>query len=85
MISEIYIATQVRQSPTNVFLASLASSDLLLLAVCLPLKMAKLFSFSWQFGPELCKLVHYTETLSVVCSVLNLTGLSVERYQAITS
>ena len=41
--------------------------------------MAKLFSFSWQFGWVLCKLAHYSETLSVVCSVLNLTALSVER------
>ena len=30
---------QVRQSPTNVFLASLASADLLLILICLPLKV----------------------------------------------
>ena len=31
--------TQVRQSPTNVFLASMATADLLLIFVCLPLKV----------------------------------------------
>ena len=96
----IFLFSQVRQSPTNVFLASLATADLLLIFVCLPLKvfyfnmqhlcrelyetnfqMAKLFSFSWQFGWVLCKLAHYSETLSVVCSVLNLTALSVERWE----
>ena len=44
-------------------------------------QMGKLFSFSWQFGWMICKLTHYSETLSVVCSVLNLTALSVERCQ----
>ena len=31
---------QVRQSPTNVFLASLATADLLLILICLPLKVS---------------------------------------------
>ena len=43
-------------------------------------QIAKLFSYTWQFGWLLCKLAHYSETLSVVCSVLNLTALSVERW-----
>ena len=33
-----------------------------------------------QFGTFLCKMLAYCDTLSVVCSVLNLTGLSVERW-----
>ena len=44
----LHVNFQVRQNPTSVFLASLATADLLLLTVCLPLKMAKLFTFSWQ-------------------------------------
>ena len=43
------------------------------------MQMGKLFSFSWEFGSALCKLTHYSESLSVICSVLNLTALSVER------
>ena len=41
--------------------------------------MGKLFSYVWQFGWLVCKLTHYSETLSVICSVLNLTALSLER------
>ena len=44
----LHVNLKVRQNPTSVFLASLATADLLLLTVCLPLKMAKLFTFSWQ-------------------------------------
>ena len=54
---------KVRQNPTSVFLASLATADLLLLTVCLPLKMAKLFTFSWQ----VVKLASNMDTNCILC------------------
>ena len=41
--------------------------------------MAKLFSYTWSLGLVVCKVSHYTEPLSVLCSTLNLTALAVER------
>lgn len=71
------------QSTTNVFLSSLASADLLLIIVCIPVKMAKLLSFTWDFGYFLCKFVHYMQNVSAMCSVVTLTAMSIERYYAI--
>lgn len=71
------------KSTTNVFLASLASADLLLIIVCIPVKVAKLFSYTWTMGLFLCKMVHYMQSVSAICSVLTLTAMSVERYYAI--
>ncbi|XP_045027343.1 pyroglutamylated RF-amide peptide receptor isoform X2 [Daphnia magna] len=68
---------------TNIFLASLASADLLLVIVCVPVNVAKLFSFAWTFGVFLCKFVHYMQNVSAICSVLTLTAMSIERYYAI--
>ncbi|XP_046400547.1 gastrin/cholecystokinin type B receptor-like [Ischnura elegans] len=70
-------------SPTNVFLASLASADLLLILICIPVKMAKLFSYTWTMGVFLCKFVYYMQNVSTICSVLTLTAISLERYYAI--
>ncbi|XP_066258859.1 QRFP-like peptide receptor [Euwallacea similis] len=70
-------------SVTNVFLSSLASSDLLLIIFCIPVKVAKLFSYTWTMGLFLCKGVHYMQNLSTICSVLTLTAISIERYYAI--
>lgn len=75
--------THVKNSPVNVFLASLASADLLLILVCLPLKVAKLFSYTWTMGEFSCKLLYYMQSISGICSVLNLTALSIERYYVI--
>ena len=35
------------------------------------LQMAKLFSFSWEFGPELCKLVRKGSAAAFFCILLN--------------
>lgn len=47
--------------------------------LCFIFQFAKWFSFTWEFGELLCKLVHYMQNVSVICSVLTLTSMSVER------
>ncbi|XP_069162080.1 QRFP-like peptide receptor [Procambarus clarkii] len=71
------------KTTTNVFLASLASADLLLILICIPVKIARLFSYSWTMGYPLCKLIYYMQSVSSVCSVLTLTIMSLERCYAI--
>ncbi|CAG9855082.1 unnamed protein product [Phyllotreta striolata] len=71
------------KSVTNVFLSSLACSDLILIIVCIPVKVAKLFSYTWEMGELICKTIHYMQYVSAICSVLTLTAISIERYYAI--
>ncbi|GAB1605559.1 54-like peptide receptor [Argonauta hians] len=68
---------------TNIFLLSLASADLFLIVLCVPIKFASFFTFTWQFGEFLCKAVYYLQNVSAICSVTTLTVMSVERYYAI--
>ncbi|XP_015116772.1 QRFP-like peptide receptor isoform X1 [Diachasma alloeum] len=70
-------------TPTNIFLGGLATADLILIIFCIPVKVAKLFSYTWEMGWFLCKSVHYMQSVSAICSVLTLTAMSVERYYAI--
>ncbi|KAG8185982.1 hypothetical protein JTE90_003540 [Oedothorax gibbosus] len=81
----IYTVVSFRRMRTisNVFLASLATADLLVVCVCVPVKFIQLFSYSWTLGEFCCKFVHYFQNVSAICSVLTLTSMSVERYYAI--
>lgn len=81
----VYSVAQFRRmkSLSNVFLASLATADLILIIFCVPVKFAQLFSYTWTFGAFLCKFVHYIQNLSAICSVYTLTAMSIERYYAI--
>ncbi|GFQ65379.1 QRFP-like peptide receptor [Trichonephila clavata] len=81
----IYTVISFRRMRTisNVFLASLATADLLVVLICVPVKFGQLFSYSWTLGEFCCKFVHYVQNVSAICSVLTLTSMSVERYYAI--
>ena len=81
----VYSVIQFRhmKSLSNIFLASLATADLLLVTFCVPVKFAQLFSYTWTFGKFLCKSVHYIQSLTAICSVYTLTAISIERYYAI--
>lgn len=74
---------QRMRSITNILLLSLASADLLLVLICVPIKGIAFLSFTWTMGPVLCKAVHYLQNVSMLCSVFTLTVISVERYIAI--
>lgn len=81
----IYSVVKFRhmKSLSNIFLASLATADLILVIFCVPVKFAQLFSYTWTFGKFLCKFVHYIQSLTAICSVYTLTAISIERYYAI--
>lgn len=74
---------QRMRSITNLFLLSLASADLLLVVVCVPVKGITFFSYSWRLGEFMCKFVAYIQTVSMICSALTLTAMSIERFVAI--
>ncbi|ESP05194.1 hypothetical protein LOTGIDRAFT_91997, partial [Lottia gigantea] len=71
------------RSTTNVFLLSLSCADLLVVLICVPIKFAAFFSFTWNFGAFLCKFVHYMQNISMICSVTTLTAMSIEKFIAI--
>jgi hypothetical protein len=69
------------QSVTNIFLLSLASADLLLVIVCIPIKITEFFTHQWVFGRLMCKVFHYAQNFIAVCSVFNLTVMSLGKYE----
>lgn len=82
----IYLILKIKklQSITSLFLMSLAFADLLLIVICVPMKIAEFLSDNhWIFGSFMCRLYHYLHTFTAICSVLNLTAMSFERYLAI--
>nr|XP_011418396.2 gastrin/cholecystokinin type B receptor isoform X1 [Crassostrea gigas] len=79
----VILALPRTRNITNLFLLSLASADLLLVLVCVPIKCATFFSYTWRMGAFLCIFTHFTQTVSMVCSVMTLTVMSIERFVAI--
>ncbi|XP_043999613.1 growth hormone secretagogue receptor a [Gambusia affinis] len=71
------------RTTTNLYLCSMAVSDLLIF-LCMPLDLYRMWKYRpWRFGDALCKLFQFVSESCTYSTILNITALSVERYLAI--
>ncbi|XP_055479724.1 cholecystokinin receptor type A isoform X2 [Psammomys obesus] len=68
---------------TNIFLLSLAVSDLMLCLFCMPFNLIPNLLKDFIFGSAVCKTTTYFMGTSVSVSTFNLVAISLERYGAI--
>ena len=71
------------KTTTNLYLSSMAVSDLLLF-FSLPFDLYRLWKYvPWVFGSLVCRLSHYINEGCTYATILHITALSIERYLAI--
>ncbi|KAJ8387180.1 hypothetical protein AAFF_G00159920 [Aldrovandia affinis] len=71
------------RTTTNLYLSSMAFSDLLIF-LCMPLDLYRIWKYRpWNLGDQLCKLFQFVSESCTYSTILNVTALSVERYFAI--
>lgn len=71
------------RTTTNLYLCSMAVSDLLIF-LCMPLDLYRMWKYRpWRFGDALCKLFQFVSESCTYSTILSITALSVERYLAI--
>ncbi|XP_028294119.1 growth hormone secretagogue receptor a [Gouania willdenowi] len=71
------------RTTTNLYLCSMAVSDLLIF-LCMPLDLYRMWRYRpWRFGVALCKLFQFVSESCTYSTILSITALSVERYLAI--
>ncbi|XP_070545331.1 QRFP-like peptide receptor [Ptychodera flava] len=68
---------------TNIYLVSLAFSDLMIALFCMPFDTLYSVTTNWPFGEAMCKISRFVQTFSVSTSVLTLTAIAADRYIAI--
>ncbi|XP_063705139.1 RYamide receptor [Culicoides brevitarsis] len=69
---------------TNYFIANLAVGDILMSFFCVPFTFISMFILQyWPFGAILCRVVNYSQAVSVFVSAYTLVAISVDRYIAI--
>ncbi|KAG5853132.1 hypothetical protein ANANG_G00069840 [Anguilla anguilla] len=73
------------RSVTNLLIANLAVSDLLVALVCCPFEMHYYVvqELSWSFGPHLCSAVTYLRSVSLYVSTDALLAIAMDRYLVI--
>ncbi|KAL1264844.1 hypothetical protein QQF64_005199 [Cirrhinus molitorella] len=81
----VYIVVRKRamRTATNIFICSLAVSDLLITFFCIPFTLLQNISSEWLGGVLVCKTVPFVQTTAIVTGILTMTCIAIERYQGI--
>ena len=81
----IIINKNLRSSPTNIFIVSLAFSDLLTVCLVVPFDIESIILLgSWRHNEELCKAWITMYLIAVPTSILTLLAVSVDRYKSLS-
>lgn len=69
---------------TNYFIVNLAVGDILMTLFCVPFTFVSMLVLRyWPFGAVMCKLVNFSQVVSVMVSAYTLLAISIDRYMAI--
>ncbi|CDW53040.1 neuropeptide Y receptor [Trichuris trichiura] len=69
------------RTPTNALLANLAVADTLVALICIPFSFTPALCLQyWPFGLFLCKLVNFSQAITVMASAYTLIAISVDRF-----
>ncbi|XP_024068477.2 pyroglutamylated RF-amide peptide receptor [Terrapene carolina triunguis] len=81
----LYVVTRRKamRTVTNIFIWSLALSDLLIAFFCVPFTMLQNISSNWLGGAFACKMVPFVQSAAIVAEILTMTCIAVERHQGI--
>ncbi|XP_007532329.2 pyroglutamylated RF-amide peptide receptor [Erinaceus europaeus] len=81
----VYVVTRSKamRSVTNIFICSLALSDMLIAFFCIPVTMLQNISDHWLGGAFICKMVPFVQSTAIVTEILTMTCIAVERHQGI--
>ncbi|XP_044133397.1 pyroglutamylated RF-amide peptide receptor [Bufo gargarizans] len=81
----LYVVTtsKAMRTVTNIFICSLAVSDLLIAFFCIPFTMLQNISSNWLGGAFACKMVPFVQSTAIVTEILTMTCIAIERHQGI--
>ncbi|XP_061440319.1 pyroglutamylated RF-amide peptide receptor isoform X2 [Rhineura floridana] len=81
----LYVVTsrKAMRTVTNIFICSLALSDLLIAFFCVPFTVLQNISSNWLGGAFACKMVPFIQSTAIVTEILTMTCIAVERHNGI--
>ncbi|XP_028852481.1 neuropeptide Y receptor Y8b [Denticeps clupeoides] len=81
----VLVITQQKElrNVTNIFIANLSCSDILVCIICLPVTLIYTLMDSWILGEVLCKISPFVQCISITVSILSMVFIALERHQLI--
>ncbi|KAM6954443.1 neuropeptide Y receptor Y8b [Aplochiton taeniatus] len=79
----VIVRQKEMRNVTNILIANLSCSDILLCVWCLPINIIYTLMDHWILGEALCKITPFVQCISITVSIFSLVLIAMERYQLI--
>ncbi|XP_036985882.2 pyroglutamylated RF-amide peptide receptor [Artibeus jamaicensis] len=83
LVVYVVARSKAMRTATNIFICSLAVSDLLIAFFCIPVTTLQNVSDTWLGGAFVCKMVPFVQCTAVVTETLTMTCIAVERHHGL--
>ncbi len=80
LVCKIIFTNKKFRNTTNILIASLAISDILMTAINIPFFVARVLLSNWPFGRELCFIVPFIQVTCVYVSTFSIITIAIYRY-----
>jgi G protein-coupled receptor 83 len=84
LVCKVAFGSKDMRSTTNMLIASLACSDIVMTAFNVPFNVARILLLDWPFGRVLCFLVPFIQTACVYVSTFTMTVIALHRLWTVT-
>ncbi|XP_078664031.1 alpha-2Da adrenergic receptor-like [Branchiostoma floridae x Branchiostoma belcheri] len=84
LVCVVIVGTKAMKGVQNLFLVSLACSDVTVGTLVMPFKLANELMGYWYFGQTWCDIYLALDVFACTASIFNLCAISIDRYWAIT-
>ncbi|XP_014345916.1 pyroglutamylated RF-amide peptide receptor [Latimeria chalumnae] len=83
LVLYLVIGKKALRSVHNIFICSLALSDLMTTTFCIPFTILQNVYYNWKGGAFACKMVPFVQVTAIAAEILTMVCLAVERYQGV--
>ncbi|XP_053407643.1 G-protein coupled receptor 83-like [Mercenaria mercenaria] len=83
LVCHVIFSRKRMRTVTNIFIANLAVSDILLITLNVPFNIAKDLTKEWLFGDAMCRIMNMSLITSVYASTLTLTVIALDRHRVL--
>ena len=83
LVCHVIFSRRRMRTVTNIFIANLAVSDLLLVVLNVPFNIAKFLMNDWLFGNAMCVIMNMSLITSVYASTFTLTVIALDRQRVL--
>lgn len=84
MVCYLVLSNTRMRTKINFFIVTLAIGDILMAFFCIPFSFVSMLVLQyWPFGIILCKIVNFSQAVSVLVSAYTFVAISLDRYNAV--